>query len=81
MRSSCVKEDVSPMIRRVHLEAARLHIETACQHLAAAAKHNDGEHDEAERHAEEALAASKIANGKSTEAQWLSIIAGQGKLM
>ena len=68
------------MMQQSHLEAAESHLESACKHLAAARGHNDGKHEQAERLAQEALAASRVADGKSTEAHWLSLLAVKEKV-
>ncbi len=68
------------MEQQSHLEAAESHLESACKHLAAACGHNDGDHEQAERHAQEALAASRAADSKSTEAHWLSLLAVKEKV-
>jgi hypothetical protein len=62
------------MARQAHLEAARLHIDAASRHIAAAAMHHEEEHTEGQRCSDEAQALSKIANDKSTEAHWMSIM-------
>ena len=63
------------MAREAHLEAARQHLEAASKHLAAVARYNDGDVFGAERNSEEALAASQVAEGKSTEAHRQSTMA------
>jgi hypothetical protein len=70
----CVDESVFKitrgisMARQAHLEAAKLHLEAAGKHLDAAARYSEGNDDEAVRQSEEARAASRIADSKSTEA-------------
>jgi hypothetical protein len=56
------------MAREAHLEAAKHHLDAASKHLAAVSKYNDGDVHGAERHSEEAWAASQFADDRSTEA-------------
>ena len=67
------------MVRQAHLEAAKHHLEAASRHLEAADKYRDGDPDGAERHSEEAFAASEIAGSKSSEAHDASQRAAAGK--
>ena len=66
------RRDIPPMSRQAHLEAAKHHLEAASKHLEAAGKYKDGEDEEADKFSEEAQTASRLADGKSTEAHWQS---------
>jgi hypothetical protein len=75
-----LKEEVLPMARQAHLDAAKHHIDAACKHLAAAGKHHDGDHEEGERCSREAQILSRIADDRSTEAYCWSTAAANKKL-
>jgi hypothetical protein len=62
------------MARQAHLEAARLHIDAASKHIAAAGMHHEGDHTEGERCSDEARTLSRLADDKSSEAHWMSIM-------
>ena len=71
--------EVFPMVRQAHLEAAKHHLEAASKHLETADKYRDGDPDGAERHSEEAWAASEIAGSKSTAAHGATRRAAAGE--
>jgi hypothetical protein len=68
------------MAREAHLEAAKHHLDAARKHLEAVGMYNEGDFDGAERHSDEARAASQFADGKSMEAHRQAMMAAKMKL-